>query len=110
MLLDVAKARVRLKCQTSVAPQLSDQEITDLLAVYALQDTNGLGPTEVGWVGTWDLTEVYRQGWLLKAAKAVAEVSYQADGAQYSQSDLYAHCIEQSNKFGSIGSISVGVA
>jgi hypothetical protein len=109
MLPAVAKARVRLKCQASAEPTLTDQEIDDLLAIYAYADADGRAPDDAAWIGTWDLPEVYRQGWLLKAAKVVGDVTYSADGAQYSQSDMHRHCLEQANRYGSIGVLSVGV-
>lgn len=106
MLIDTAKARLRLKLQAAVEPVLTDQELTDLLTMHAREDVNGVAPDGDGWIGTWDVAGALRDGWLLKAAKVVPHVSYQVDGAQYSMSDMYQHCIDMSKRVGAIGTIS----
>lgn len=110
MLIDAAKARLRLKLQASIEPVLTDQELEDLLTIHALEDVNGLAPSATGWVGTWDFPAALRDGWLLKAAKVVPDINYTADGAQYSMSDMHAHCLMMAEKVAGIGVISVGVA
>lgn len=108
MLKATALARLRINCQAASAPVLSDPELDDLLAYYALADSSGLPPDDPAWVGTWDLQAAYRKGWLVKAGKVVDEVNYSVDGAQYSTSDMHAHCMSMAQSFGSLGNLSIG--
>jgi hypothetical protein len=109
MLIDAAKARLRLRLQASQEPVLTDQELQDLLTIHALEDVNGVIPNGDGWVGTWDFAGALREGWLVKAAKVVPDITYMVDGAQYTMSDMHKHCLEMADRVAGIGLISVGV-
>jgi hypothetical protein len=110
MLKIVALARLRINTQAASEPVLTEQELDDLLSMYALEDADGLAPDEVGWSGTWDMAAASRKGWLLKAGKVVSDVTYQADGASYSQSDMHAHCMAMAQSFGQVGVFSLGAS
>lgn len=103
-----ALAMLRTNIQPTVYPTLTEQEVSDLLATYALPDASGRSPDAEGWVGTWDIRAASRAGWLLKAAKAVPEVNFAGDGAQGSLSDIHAHCMAMAKRYESIGTINVG--
>lgn len=103
-----ALARLRTNVQPGVHPTLTEQELADLLVANALPDSNGNIPYSPGWVENWDIRAASRQGWLLKAAKAVPSVNFSGDGTQGSLSDIHEHCMAMANKYQSIGSINVG--
>jgi hypothetical protein len=108
MTVDQALARLRLNVQPSSYPTLAEQELVDILAIYAVPDADGILPDELGWVGTWDITAASRKGWLVKAAKAVGDVNYNSDGSQTSLSDIHAHCMAQADRYHSVGSLRAG--
>lgn len=103
-----ALAKLRTNVQPGVHPTLTEQELADLLVSNALPDGNGNIPYAPGWVANWDIRKASREGWLLKAAKAVPSVNFAGDGAQGSLSDIHAHCMAMANRYHDIGSINVG--
>lgn len=105
-----ALARLRLHVQPTSEPTLSEQELSDLLAVHALADSEGNAPNTEGWVGTWDIRKAAYDGWLIKAGKVANDVTYRADDASYNQSEAYAHCLTMADRFkGAQGSFTLGV-
>lgn len=88
--------------QATVDPVLSAAELGVLLDDMAGVDAEGRAPSETGWVPTYEraaLPSVVVLGWEMKAAKAAPEVTYAADGAQFSNSDVYAHCLAQADRW-----------
>lgn len=107
MLKATALARLRINAQSTSDPMLTEQELEDLLAYYALEDSELRAPDHVDWVGTWDLPAAYRKAWLMKAGKVAASVTYDVDGAKYDNSDMHAHCMAMAAKYGGVGTISI---
>jgi hypothetical protein len=107
MLRATALARLRLNCQPTTDPVLSDGELDIILDMYAIEDALGLAPTDAGWVGTWDIGGASRKAWLTKAAKVVPDVDYDVDGAKYTQSQMYANCLRQADRFADAGTASI---
>ena len=109
MLRADALARLRLNTQADTSPTLAEAELGIVLDQFALMDGNGVAPTELGWLGVWDIQGASRKGWLIKAGKVVPHVTYDADGARYDQSDVHAHCLAMAQQFGSLGTVSIGL-
>ena len=106
MLEAKAKARLRLESQAYTEPRLTDQELDDILAIFARTDADGLLPDDPSWTGTWDLRGAIRKAWLIKAGKVAGEPSFAADGSSYQLSDIYQHCMGMAAKFAQVGTIS----
>lgn len=102
-------ARLNLNCQPAADPVLAAAEVEVILDMYAIEDANGLPPSDDEWLGAWDIRAASRKAWEVKASKAVADVDYDADGARYSASQLHAHCIKMAERFAAQGVASVGV-
>lgn len=107
MLRATALARLMLNCQPASDPVLSGDELDTILDLYALADAQGLAPYEDGWLGLWDIRAASRKAWQVKAAKVVADVDYDVDGAKYTQSQLHAHCLAQADLFADQGTANI---
>lgn len=107
MLRTTALARLKLNVQPTSEPTLSDDELDTILDLYALEDSQGLGPLDDGWLGLWDVRAASRRAWQVKAAKVVADVDYDADGAKYTQSQLHDHCLTQAELYADQGSVTI---
>lgn len=107
MLRSTALARLALNCQPQSDPVLSALELDTILDMYALEDGNGVAPDGAGWLGLWDIRAASRKAWQVKAAKVVADVDYDADGAKYTQSQLHEHCLAQMALYSSSGSATI---
>lgn len=102
-------AEDKLKRMTAwdTVPTLSQQEITDLLAVFATADSTGLLPSEVGWVPTYRLRAAAAEGWRWKAARASDQISSDLDGDRMSANQLFEHCQRMIKTYASAGSVSI---
>lgn len=107
MLRATALARLRLNCQPDTDPVLTSDELDTILDLYAVTDDLGLSPSDPGWVGTWDIGGASRKAWLVKAAKVVPDIDYDVDGAKYTQSQMYANCMRQADRYGDAGTASI---
>jgi hypothetical protein len=73
-------------------PQLSIEEIDDLLSMFQKTDADGLAPDDDDWTPTYNLRAAAREGWRWKAAKASELISSDLDGDRMSSQQLFDHC------------------
>jgi len=107
MIRATALARLKLYLQPDSEPTLSELEVDALLDAYALEDAQGIARDGEGWLGLWDIRAAKRKGWLLKAAKVVADVDYDVDGSKYTQDQLSQHCLAQAAQYSDAGTLTI---
>ena len=56
----------------NVEPTLSEDDLDGILAVVALEDSDGLSPADEDWKPTYDLNAAASAAWLVKAGRASA--------------------------------------
>ncbi|MGB5012960.1 MAG: hypothetical protein WBO68_02940 [Pyrinomonadaceae bacterium] len=66
--------KLKLLTARDVEPALTEVELSDTLAAFALEDANGLAPVNEEWTPTYDLNAAAAQAWLIKSARAAATV------------------------------------
>ncbi|MBK7932374.1 MAG: hypothetical protein IPK01_02535 [Acidobacteria bacterium] len=66
--------KLKLLTAWDVEPALTEVELGDTLAAFALEDANGLAPVNEEWTPTYDLNAAAAQAWLIKSARAAATV------------------------------------
>lgn len=90
-------------------PQLSSDELTDILAEFARADASGALPSDPEWVPTYNFRAAVRRGWKLKMAKAAELQSTDLDGDRMSANQIFEHCERMVKRYSSAASVSVGV-
>ena len=66
--------KLKLLTAWDIEPALTEDELGDTLAAFALEDANGLAPINEEWTPTYDLNAAAAQAWLIKSARAAATV------------------------------------
>ncbi len=74
----------------------SDAILTRLLEQYPTVDDTGKETGEDGWVAGYDLNAAASDIWAEKASLVQMYYDFQADGARYSQSQLYEMAMDKS--------------
>lgn len=74
------------------APALTEAELTEILAAAALNDASGLGPASSAWKPTYDLNAAASAAWLVKAARAAADVEQDPPGSGLFTSRVFENC------------------
>ena len=62
------------------APALTEDDLNSALAAAALEDAAGLAPLHEEWTPTYDLNSAAAAAWLIKAARAAANVDEPTSG------------------------------
>lgn len=103
-------AKIRLKAMTAWAsePTLSEQEIDALLDQYSLEDADGLAPSDVGWIPTYNLRAAAKEGWTWKMGRCADLVSTDLDGDRMSSNQLFDHCQTMVRKYSGTAAPSMG--
>jgi len=66
--------KLKLLTAWDAEPPLTEEELGDTLAAFALEDMNGLAPINEEWTPTYDLNAAAAQAWLIKSGRAAATV------------------------------------
>jgi hypothetical protein len=93
---DIETFKNRLKRMTAweSEPALADEDVDELLAIYAKADMsdNTPDPDNEDWSPSFDLNAAAAEGWRWKAAKASEMIAADLDGAKLSAEQLFEHC------------------
>lgn len=98
----------------TMEPVLTDPEITSIIEMWFIADADGGAPTG----DTWEFVDWYgaaEYGWNIKHGRAATLVNTNADGQQYSLSDVAERCKEQRQYYaalrqtGTISTVSANV-
>ena len=73
-------------------PELTEDELTKLLAGAALADSNGKAPADTGWIETYDLNSAASAAWLIKAARAAATTEVEGTDPAVVTSKVFDNC------------------
>lgn len=93
MTRDEAKAYLATLVQSCVDPCLEDAELDAVLIANACADGDGLAPSEMDWLPTYDLNAAVVAGWLLKAAKASQLHNVTLTGGRtFAASQIFTNC------------------
>lgn len=82
-----------------------DAVLSDYIEAWALRDANGLEPTDVGWIPTYDLPAAAADVWEEKGAAAVGNFDFAADGGSFTRSQVHLQCMQMARHFKSRASI-----
>lgn len=106
---DIAKTRLARMTAATAEPQLSSDELDELLTSYRMTDKNGKSPTDDEWTATFNLNKAAAEGWRWKAAKASELISVDLDGERMSSNQVFAHCQEMIRMYSRKNSGTIGV-
>ena len=73
-------------------PQLTEDELEELLAAAALKDIAGLAPLHEEWTPTYDLHSAASSAWLIKAARVSMTVEVDPPGSGIVTSKVFENC------------------
>jgi hypothetical protein len=73
-------------------PELTEDDLNAALATAAMADANGHAPTDVAWTPTYDLNSAASAAWLVKAARAAAEVAVDGTDPVIVTSKVFDNC------------------
>lgn len=88
-------ARMRRMVAEPTETPYTDAIITAYIEEYPVMDSEGYEPDEDGWTAIYDLNAAAADIWDEKASSVQKYYNFQADGAQYSQSDLFEMAMEK---------------
>jgi len=75
-----------------IEPELTEDELEELLAAAALVDVDGFEPAHEEWTPTYDLNSAASAGWLIKAARAAATVEVDPPESGLFTSKVFENC------------------
>ena len=90
-------------------PELSEDNLTDLLGAAALEDGDGLDPLDEEWTPTYDLNAAAVAGWLLKAGKAAATVEVDPPDSGIVTSKVFDNCRAMARIYSGRRNVSVSI-
>ncbi len=99
MTAEEAQARLERMVAASEDPALSDDEVTDLLAMCKLVDADGLAPDDEDWTPTYDLSRGAAEGWRWKAAKAASRFGFSTDNQRFDRDQVARACLEMARSY-----------
>lgn len=104
----------RLKYMTSAAvePFLTDPEILELLAMFALEDSDGNAPSAAEWEPTYNLNKAASEGWRWKAGKLAAMCANLDAGSNViaAMQQKFEHCERMAKYYSGRTALTVNVS
>ncbi len=103
-----ARAKLALMVLSDEDPELSPDQIEDVLTYARRPDADGLLYTDEDWTPTWDLDAAAAEGWRRKAGIAASRFNFAEDDQRFDRSQIYAQCLSQAEQYArrSMGSIT----
>ena len=99
--------KLKLLTAWEVEPALTEDELGDTLAAFAIEDANGLAPINEEWTPTYDLNAAAAQAWLIKSARAATTVDEPTAGVVTSK--VFDNCRAMARMYAGKRSVSVSV-
>lgn len=105
---------ITLHLQPSVDPILTAAEMTAIIALASVADSEDRAPDDEEWEETYDIPAAIAQGWEIKAAKVVGAYQFKDTGLELHREQVHAQCLKQaalwrSRSGGSAGSSTIRV-
>lgn len=89
----------RMVAETGPTTTFNDDDLLAVILRYPLDDLGGLKPTDTAWTGRWDVNLAAAEIWELKAGQVTGDFDFQADGGNFSRSQVYDHCMAMANRY-----------
>jgi hypothetical protein len=99
MTLETAKIRLRAMTQSIIEPTLTEDEITALLGMFALEDASGNAPNAAAWQYRYDFNGAAAEGWRWKAAKVSNQHTVVVDGQQFQPNQKFEACQQMASRY-----------
>jgi len=95
------QARNLIKAKTASAshPILEDYEIEILVNEAKLADADGVAPSTVGWIPTWNINLAVSIGWELKAGKVAGAYNFSDMGQKFDRKQMYDNCLAMAKRY-----------
>lgn len=90
-------------------PQLTEDELEELLAAAGLEDAAGLAPLHEEWTPTYDLNAAASAAWLIKAARVSMTVEVDPPGSGIITSKVFENCRAMARIYSAKRKMSVAV-
>lgn len=101
--------RLKRALDWDATPQLSEDDIDDVILMAARVDEFGVPPSDPLWEETFDFDLAAYEGWGRKAAKAASMVDFTADDTMIKRSQYLQFCQSMQAKYAARMSYSVKV-
>lgn len=89
------EAYITLHLQPSEDPILTNAELTAIVALASIADSEDRSPDDVDWEATYDVASAIAQGWEIKAAKVVGAYRFKDTGLELHRDQVHDHCLKQ---------------
>lgn len=91
-----ARAYLELLLSPTLEPAFVDADLDALILKARVVDSNGVYPTETGYVPTWttwSIEAVASTGWELRASRCVGDIDFAEDGQRFNMSQRFDQCM-----------------
>ncbi len=106
--MDTPLEKLKKLAAWETEPELSEDELEELLAAAALVDKAGLHPQHEEWTPTYDLNAAAAAGWLIKAGRASSTTETEPDSF-YITSKIFDNCCRMAGIYRAKGRMSLSV-
>lgn len=89
------EAYITLHLQPSEDPILTNAELSAIVAMASIADSEDRSPDDADWNPTYDVASAIAQGWDIKAAKVVGAYQFRDTGLELHREQVYDHCVKQ---------------
>lgn len=96
--METASERLKKMTAWTTAPELSGDEIDELLERSSIVDAEGRSPENEEWEPTYDLDAAAASGWLIKAGRAVSMTETEPDSVNVA-SRVFENCMRMSREY-----------
>jgi hypothetical protein len=90
-----AQTKLALMVLADEDPELSTQQVEDLVERSRRPDAEGRVHGDGDWEETFDLDAAAAEGWTRKAGLAASRFNFAEDGQSFDRAQVYANCIRQ---------------
>lgn len=90
--METPKEKLKKLIAWDVEPELTDDEVDELLASSSTADAEGNGPSSEDWSPTYDLNSAAASGWLIKAGRAASTTETEPDSVN-ATARVFANCL-----------------
>lgn len=106
---DTPQQKLKKLTAWDTEPALTEEELDELLAAAALEDTAGLAPLHEEWSPTYDLNAAAASAWLIKAGRASSTTETEPESF-YITSKIFDNCCRMAGIYRAKGRISLSVS
>ncbi len=101
--------KLKLLTAWDLEPVLSEAELGEALANYAIADSQALAPVNEEWSPTYNLNAAAAHAWMIKAARAAATVEIDPPLSGIVTSKVFENCRSMARIFAAKGTGNVSI-